>query len=158
MDQFRIVKKKDLEKYGEYRTKRVILEEFEKMADDPMLEGVCVPYHERVSVLEHPEKEQPTPPRRNQNFPAPQREEITEPAPKKTSQETITPKSNVKPFQSGSKSQLNFYEDLEKPSDPKVDFNLYKCRGCGKLVMGFSIEEHTRESHGGIQPGYERVK
>lgn len=33
MDTFPIVKRKDEEKYGEYRTKRVILEIYDKMAE-----------------------------------------------------------------------------------------------------------------------------
>jgi len=45
------VRRKDEAQYGEYRTKRVILEKFDALADDLMLVGACTPLAERVSVL-----------------------------------------------------------------------------------------------------------
>lgn len=32
-----------------------------------------------------------------------------------------------------------------------------KCLACGKSVMGFSIEEHTRVEHQGKDPGYRKM-
>ena len=51
LETFPIVRRKDEAQYGEYRTKRVILEKFDALADDPMLVGACTPLAERVSVL-----------------------------------------------------------------------------------------------------------
>jgi len=31
------------------------------------------------------------------------------------------------------------------------------CLGCGRHLVGFSIEEHTQKVHGGVEPGYRKV-
>jgi hypothetical protein len=152
LDTFPIVKRKDEAEYGEYRIKRVVLEEFEKLADDPMLEGVCVPLAERVSVFEQPEKEQPTAPKQPKTVT--QEAVFSEPEPA-TKAKTKEEKPVSKPKVPENQTQL-FAEETDF-SAKKTDWNRYRCQKCNKSVMGFSIEEHTHEVHQGQDPGYKQV-
>jgi hypothetical protein len=35
------------------------------------------------------------------------------------------------------------------------DYGLYKCQGCGTMVMGFAKDEHIESVHGGESQGFE---
>jgi len=37
------------------------------------------------------------------------------------------------------------------------DWDQCKCLGCGRLVMGFSLAEHTQTEHQGKDPGYRKM-
>ncbi len=159
LESFPIVKRKDEEKYGEYRTKRVILENFDKLVDDPMLEDVCVPLNERVSVLEHPDKPQPQAPKVTSLA-----RSVREDKPTYTirNSKLIAPRPTVKVKESKAKAapenQQTLFDASTDFSAAQSDFGLYKCQQCSKFVMGFSLDEHTAEVHGGIDPSYEKLK
>jgi hypothetical protein len=46
------------------------------------------------------------------------------------------------------------YANQPMPSD----FGLYKCSECGKMVMGYEKEHHTKEKHGGRSVEWRRLK
>jgi hypothetical protein len=150
LETFPIVKRKDEAKFGKYRTKLVILEEFDKLADAPMLDGVCIPLSERVSVLENPDASQPIAPQAVTTAPTPH---IIPP-------ETITKPKAAKPSkkEKTSENQTNLFVDDTDFSASKSDDGLYRCEKCGKSVMGFSIEGHSSEAHQGNEPGYQKIR
>lgn len=43
---------------------------------------------------------------------------------------------------------------LEMPVEP---YGLYKCDRCGKMVMGYTVKDHSQQSHSGSAPGYTKV-
>lgn len=153
LETFPIVKRNDGAKYGEYRTKRVILEKFDALANDPMLEGACVPLNERVSVLKNP--------------PIPQPSAMSVPvAPKPAA--PLQPKSENKPPEKPSKpasavsggQPALFATQPESPAatSPKLsDYSLYRCPLCDKHLAGFALKDHTREVHQGKDPGYKKI-
>ena len=47
----------------------------------------------------------------------------------------------------------------EKPLQPElIDFGVYRCLKCDKMVMGFDREGHVRDVHGGRGVAWRRVK
>ncbi|MBW6465441.1 MAG: Eco57I restriction-modification methylase domain-containing protein [Brevefilum sp.] len=146
LDTFPIVRRKDEAEYGEYRTKRVILEKFDALADDPILEGACIPLDERVSVLKKPAKTQAKKP-------------LLTPPP--------APKSETKPQAAASEPGGAETLQPDLPEEPAVkepqpalisDYTLYYCPKCEKRVLGFDLGNHTWEVHQGVDPGYEEMK
>ncbi|MBL6983404.1 MAG: hypothetical protein ISR58_19670, partial [Anaerolineales bacterium] len=150
LETFPIFKRRDIERHGEFRTKQVILEEFEKLKDDPILEGVCVPLNKRVSSFENPyilQPVSPTPP----VFDKPANK-ITPPI-RKPKPKTAKP---TKKFKVPENQTQLFGGDTDYSAE-RSDYGLYRCTKCGKSVMGFSIEEHTQEVHQGNDPGYQKI-
>jgi len=158
LETFPIVKRKDNERYGEYRTKRVIQDKFEELVDDPLLDRVCAPFNERVSVLEHPEKEQPLPPRAASPSHNIHKDKSTYTIPNskkvvpRPTLEKKQPKPKVVP-----ENQPTLFDETSEFSATQSNYTLYKCDRCGKIVMGFSIDEHTNDFHNGEYPGYEKI-
>ena len=54
-----------------------------------------------------------------------------------------------------SKSCLLSPADIAIKRELVTPFNM--CLGCGKHLVGFSMEEHTLKVHGGKDPGYRKV-
>lgn len=48
-------------------------------------------------------------------------------------------------------------EYKDAPPTP-IDWDLYKCQGCGQILASFARYEHLREVHKGVDPGFERFK
>jgi hypothetical protein len=46
---------------------------------------------------------------------------------------------------------------MEQKPQP-IDWDLYKCKGCGQILAGFARYEHVRDAHKGIDPGFEKFK
>lgn len=40
---------------------------------------------------------------------------------------------------------------------PVESYGLYQCDRCGKMVMGFSVNEHSQQNHANSTPGYTKV-
>ena len=55
-------------------------------------------------------------------------------------------------------NQHALFDESTDFSAKPTEYGLYKCKQCGKLVMSFSLDEHTGEVHGGRDPGYEKLK
>lgn len=153
LETFPIVKRKDEAEFGEFRTKHVILEKFDAMANDPILEGACIPLAERLSVLKSPPQTQP-------NL-----------KPQVKSERVIPPASNVviertesKPVKSPPVIQENqpalfdTSTKMEEESVPTLsDYTLYRCPLCDTHLLGLALEAHTREVHKGNDPGYKKI-
>jgi hypothetical protein len=171
LDTFPIVRRKDEARYGEYRTKRLCLEAYDRIATSPEYEEL-IPEEARrrsqVSVIGEGEVVVSLPP-----VPAPkpaigsveqekpatagkveaagkadvQMKELEKPAPGAGG----APKGDKIRTKPVPKNQINEFQP------PLMDYGLYKCRACGKLVMGFGKEEHNQEVHQGKDPGYEKI-
>ena len=48
-------------------------------------------------------------------------------------------------------------EVRDKKSAGASDYSLYKCQGCGQMVMGFDRESHVERLHGGESQGFVRL-
>jgi len=154
LETFPIVRRNDESQYGEYRTKRVILEKFDAMAADPMLQGACIPLKERVSVLQHPPQPQPNLIAQPSPQKVLQQAETTPPppAPVKPSVQALSPQP---PVQTSQASLFDAQADNPEttPLTPS-DYTVYRCPLCDKHLPGFSLASHTQEVHHGKDPGY----
>jgi hypothetical protein len=142
LDKFPIVRRKDEASFGEYRTKRLCLEAYDRLEDSDLIpaearalqqqpawrEGAALPAAKPVS----PPAALPTPP------PAPA---TPPPPPPKPAPAVAPPTPKAAP-----QSQM-----------PLMDYTLYKCQGCGKMVLGFDQAGHTSKAHQGVNPGYKKV-
>lgn len=125
---FRVLKEKENNKYGEYRTRRLVLEAWEKLeAGDWVRAGGTAPLPLVDRRLE------PVVEIRSQPVAEPVREEpaaVKQPKPVKR------------------EPAVKEQEKEETPMQPALsDFGLYKCSVCGKMVMGFEKEKHEQEKH-----------
>jgi hypothetical protein len=171
LETFPIVRRRDEAQYGEYRTKRVILEKFDALADDPMLMGACTPLAERVSVLSpsaqpilpdsEPELDeaeefaaQPEPELVDVEEPAEQREPV--PAQPEAAAEPEPPAAPAAVPAAKEQQSLPFNTQADSPIIS--DYTLYRCPICDKHILGFDLERHTREVHLGKDPGYKKIR
>lgn len=130
---FRILKEKEIRQYGEYRTRRLVLEAWERLEDVEI--GNPDGYLEQATTIN------------------PNRETISFSQPKSGSipgASQIQQPASAKPY-----SPVTPPAKIVKESDPPAyqptltDFGLYKCGTCGKLVLGFDKPNHEHEKHGG---------
>jgi hypothetical protein len=148
LDTFPIVRRKDEEKYGEYRTKRLVLEAYDEIASRDDYEEL-IPAEARARSQEsalvksytsisgaNPDTTlaKPTKPADSKSKPS---------RPKKQSDETIALAQESRVEENPPATPL-----------PLSDYSLYRCPKCGKQVLGFDRASHTREVHGGNEPGY----
>lgn len=151
LDTFPIVRRKEEAKYGEYRTKRLCLEAYDRIAASPEYADL-VPLEARErsqsSVLGEGNKVTPPQPAPRATVPA----QEPQPAAAKT---PAQPNSKPRPV---SKPDLKPEVRLvpESPVAPS-DYGLYKCLGCGKMVVGYDKENHIREKHRGQDPGWKKL-
>jgi len=128
---FRVLKEKEIRQFGEYRTRRLVLEAWDR------LEGVEVGNSDwQVANGENtatPPVEQPSV-ARSAPPPAPPPAQPTVEKPRPHSKEA----SEAQPMLS--------------------DFGLYQCEACGKMVMGFDKETHLKEKHGGSGVEWKKVR
>jgi len=139
---FRVLKEKELKQFGEYRTRRLVLEAWERLEgvdvgnpDGYPAQGAAVPpKQETVSVA------QPRP----ESRPAAVQTQI--PAPAKPNSPVTPPAKVVK--------------EIDPPAGQPTltDFGLYKCEVCGKMVMGFEKANHEQEIHGGKGVEWRKIK
>ncbi len=139
---FRVLKEKEIRQYGEYRTRRLVLEAWDR------LEGVEVGNpdgHSAQSIAVPPKQEtismvQP----RSESRPAAVQTQL--PASAKPNS-PVTPPAKVE-------------KEIDPPVDQPTlsDFGLYKCEVCGKMVMGFEKGNHEQEKHGGKSVEWKKVR
>jgi len=127
---FRVLKEKELRQYGEYRTRRLVLEAWDR------LEGVEVGNPDgypaqSAAVLQ-------------------KQETILVPQ----------PKSESRPVAVQTQHPASAKRDMDPPVDQPTltDFGLYKCEVCGKMVMGFEKANHEQEKHGGKSVDWKKVR
>jgi len=67
----------------------------------------------------------------------------------------------TKPRPAGSKKtslRSKVEADAAPAQMPLTDYGLYKCLSCGKMVLGFDRENHSREVHQGEEQKYEKKR
>ena len=132
---FRVLKEREIKQFGEYRTRRLVLEAWDRLdasgelphrdGSEPALE---VP--ERETIVITPAQSAPEP------RPVPAR---------------VQPPAQVKP---------SAPKEVEPPADQPTltDFGLYKCETCGKMVMGYEKDNHEREKHVGMPVEWKKMR
>lgn len=126
---FRVLKDKEIRLYGEYRTRRLVLDAWDRLSASGELPKPAVTNED------------------NPKQPKPETVILSEPKPvteRKPSPVQELPEPPEQPT-------LTKIEDAKQPSGqlPLTDFGLYKCESCGKMVVGFEKEKHQKEKHGG---------
>jgi hypothetical protein len=112
-----VLKDKEIKQFGEYRTRRLVLEAWNK------LERVYLTSERPVAVNTRVNEKQTT----VQTVVAPVAEEVKP--------------SEDDPVQS-----------------VMSDFGLYKCQGCGKMVMGYEKHDHSLKNHTGQKTEWKKIK
>ncbi len=117
---FRVLKEKEIRLYGEYRTRRLVLEAWDAL-EGLQVSGGRAPV---VSVSANEEKKE----------------------------ETSAPRVAVVVKEEAESVENN-------PAQPMMsDFGLYKCRACGKMIMGYEKENHVNNSHGGRSVEWNKMR
>jgi len=135
---FRVLKEKELREYGEYRTRRLVLEAWERLKVVPpvSLEPPTEPTAESPQKAHQP----PTP---------------------KSGRSRVTigveeTKEKDTPTNPNSQPALLVSEAAKKKDD--AGYAIYRCQECGKLVLGFDRETHRQRAHQGKTVGYEKIR
>lgn len=138
---FRVLKNKDIRQYGEYRTRRLVLEAWERLTASGELPAA----NGEVQMASGEESsEQPV---LSSKVKTGSVEHKPEPVVEVTPQAKVkAPKEDVKP--------------VEEPPEQIAfsNFGLYKCPVCGKMVMGFDREVHVKEAHKGKQVEWKKLR
>ena len=151
---FRVLKAKEIKKYGEYRTRRLVLEAWERMVAIDFDVEAYVPMTDPSPAdprLSHPNRDG-TP------YTGPglvmEAEDGLKSLPTSSSP---TVSEEFTPVPAPNTTDHEKEEQLDNPSHtgnlaPSTNFSLYKCNGCGQMVMGFDKENHINKMHGGDEP------
>lgn len=130
---FRVLKDKEIRQHGEYRTRRLVLEAWE-----------------RLSAAGWKDTGGAAPLAQADRRPEPVVEVSSKPMEKGM---------QVEPEQARREPAAIKEEKQETPLQPALsDFGLYKCGLCGKMVMGYDRENHQREKHGGKSVEWKKVR
>ena len=152
---FRVLKQKEIKKFGEYRTRRLVLQAWDHMQEviDNGMEYVPMvdppPAHPSVA---HPMRDGSVyegPGFVTSSEPIDQQKSQTRQVLKEEQPTAIKETFASKPTKDGSLPIVN--------STQTSDYNLYKCEICGQMVMGFDQVNHTQQMHGGEDPGYVKL-
>lgn len=139
---FRVLKEKEFRQFGEYRTRRLVLEAWDRLEGveignpDGNLEQTTLvnPNPESISLSQSKSGDQPV--------------EVQTQAP-----------ASAKPY-----SPVTPPAKMVKENDPPAyqptltDFGLYKCETCGKLVLGFDKPNHEQEKHAGRSVEWKKIR
>ena len=128
---FRVLKKNEIQEFGEYRTRRLVLEAWERLSANGELPEPA--YERNESSPSRQEHLAPT-------------DKAAVPTPARKSANPTTDFAARAKDNSGSPHQI-----------PLSDFGLYKCTVCNKMVMGFEKENHEREKHGGKKVEWKKM-
>jgi hypothetical protein len=128
---FRVLKEKEIKQHGEYRTRRLVLEAWDR------LEGMGIGNPDGC--------------RSEQPAALPPSIVLDE-----AKQEITLPQA---PTESALPAVTVELEKEEPPLQPAFsDFGLYKCGICGKLAMGFDRQDHTQQAHQGHATEWSKVR
>jgi hypothetical protein len=134
---FRVLKNKENKKYGEYRTRRLVLEAWERLSAVNFDVDTYVPMT--------------NPPPADPRVAHPNRDGSVYEGPGLViDAEQLAESSEVKEEQ----AEYEVPAQEEKAVDTS-DYGLYKCQDCGTMVMGFAKDDHVRDVHGGESQGFE---
>ena len=139
---FRVLKEKEIKLYGEYRTRRLVLEAWDRLEgvevsnpDGHSAQSSAVSTRQETITVAQPRPESRPAAVRTQ-FPAPAKPSLS-----------VTPPDKV-------------VKEIDPPADQPTlsDFGLYKCEVCGKMVMGFEKANHEQEKHGGKSVDWKKMR
>ncbi|MCX6064967.1 MAG: hypothetical protein NT121_04335 [Chloroflexi bacterium] len=132
---FRVLKDKEMRLYGEFRTRRLVLEAWDRL-DGVEINSPETRMQEVITVappteIRRPEKTAtvatPAKPARDEK-PAPVKKEVFQPIDESSTQPSFS------------------------------DFGLYECSSCGKRVMGFDQGKHIKEIHAGKGVEWKKIR
>jgi len=145
---FRVLKEKEIRQYGEYRTRRLVLEAWDRLEgvevgnpDGHSAQSIAVPpKQETISMVQPRSESQPVAVQTQRPATAKPNSPVTPPAKVASSSKTI--------------------KEIDPPADQPTlsDFGLYKCEVCGKMVMGFEKANHEQEKHGGKSIEWKKIR
>ena len=129
---FRVLKEKELRKFGEYRTRRLVLEAWDR------LEGMEIGLPSEPKVGAKVEQTREASGTQHENLKGKQYKPLLT--------QLGTPSVNQ--------------EEATQPGAPSTssDFGLYKCLDCGKMVMGYEKDNHLVEMHGGGSVEWRKIR
>jgi hypothetical protein len=139
---FRVLKDKEIRQYGEYRTRRLVLEAWDRLEgvevgnpDGYPAQSAAVSQKQETILVSQPKSES-RPVAVQTQLPAPAKPPLP-----------VTPPSKV-------------VKEIDPPAGQPTltDFGLYKCEVCGKMVMGFEKANHEREIHGGKSVEWKKMR
>jgi len=132
---FRVLKDKEIRQYGEYRTRRLVLEAWDRLAERGVEVGNPDGYPSQDSAVTTKQETISVAQPRIESRPAAVQTQLSTPAKPPL---PVTPPSKV-------------VKEIDPPAGQPTlsDFGLYKCEVCGKMVMGFEKANHEQEKHGG---------
>ncbi len=126
---FRVLKEKEIKQFGEYRTRRLVLEAWDRLEKVEVASVQPAAEIEKPATLEIPVPAKPvTAPPVQEKKPRAVKEKPVKEAKAVTEQSSFT------------------------------DFGLYQCGICEKMVMGYDRENHTRQEHKGKGAEWKKVK
>ena len=139
---FRVLKEKEIRQFGEYRTRRLVLEAWDRLEgvqignpDGYLEQSTTVnPNHETNSLSQSTSESHP--------------------------EASLTQQStSVKPY-SPATPPAKMVKENDPPTDQLTltDFGIYKCETCGKLVLGFDKPNHEQEKHSGKIVEWKKLK
>jgi hypothetical protein len=130
---FRVLKEKEIRKFGEYRTRRLVLEAWDR------LDGMDIGNPGGYKIGE--------------NAPSPVVVRVPE---KKTEIKQVAENAEIIQPTVKEPEAVENMSTAEQASF--TDFGLYKCEWCGNMVMGFDREKHVLQVHGGKDEKWRKVK
>jgi len=152
---FRVLKEKEIKQYGECRTRRLVLEAWDRMQES-LDNGT-----EYIPMVDPPPADPSVahPMRDGSMYEGPGIVPVVEPIEQQKSQtrqilKEVQPtaiKETIpsKPTKDGSLPIVN--------SIPTSDYSLFRCNGCGQMVIGFDKENHVQTLHRGKDPGIVKI-
>lgn len=152
LETFPIVRKRDEEKYDEYRTKRLVLDAYDRIASRHDYEEL-IPLEARarsqesILVKSHTSirEVRPDAPLEKPTKPVDSKSKASKPKEQSDEAIALTQESHVEGNPAANPPSLS-------------DYSLYRCSECEKHVLGFDLDRHTREVHGGLEPGYLKIR
>jgi hypothetical protein len=130
---FRVLKEKEIKQYGEYRTRRLVLEAWERLSASGWADT-------------------------GESAPLAQADRRPDPV-VEVSSKPVDKVVQVEPEPSRHEPAVKKEEIQETPLQPALsDFGLYKCPVCGKMVMGYDRENHQGEAHGGKSVEWKKLR
>lgn len=134
---FRVLKEKEIRQYGEYRTRRLVLEAWDRLEASGELPR---PAYENQAPAQPVSQSNPPP--------TPQEKiELFTPKPAKKSKQSPTPLLDF----AAANPQVE-----EKTEEKEFNYGLYKCSLCGALKMHFDVKEHEKE-HAGKKVEWKKI-
>jgi len=128
---FRVLKDKEMRLYGEFRTRRLVLEAWDQLEGNQVIGYSGNQVHELPAMSYQPS----------------------------ASSASVIEKKEEPKLAASAPARKEPKPVEENPAQPMLsDFGLYRCPLCGKMVMGYEKEGHQKEKHYGKSVEWKRLK